>query len=66
MEMPTIIAVAAAALMFSSTAVSQDKSTGSSAQENPPSAQSQMRHGQMQSSPNAAKAPFDLQFIDTI
>lgn len=69
MGIPTQIAVAAdvasavAALILSPAAASQDKSPDSSAQRTTHPAQGQMRRGQMRSSPNAAKVPFDLQFI---
>jgi len=61
MRTTAIALVSIAALSFSTSTAAQNK-------ESHHSSQSGMGHGpmKMESSPNAAKAPFDLQFIDTV
>jgi uncharacterized protein (DUF305 family) len=65
MRLPALAAATFAALAFSSAALSQEKSTSPSGMHTG-TRSAEMDHGSMQSSPNAQKAPFDLQFIDTM
>jgi uncharacterized protein (DUF305 family) len=64
MRFTLLRAAVLAAVFTASSSLAQDKGSTSSGMH------SGMQHGQMghamQSSPNAAKAPFDLQFIDTM
>lgn len=54
------------AIIFTSPAISQDKASSHSGMHGSQSSQGQMKHGSMQSSPKAAKAEFDHQFLDTM
>lgn len=61
------LAIAAlTAVLFSSPAISQDKAGAHSGMHASQSSEGKMNHAVMESSPNAAKAPFDLQFLDTM
>jgi len=72
MPLTNHLTAVAAALLLASTAYAQDKAGaadkqhGSSGHGSAHSSQAQGGHGAMQSSPNAEKAPFELQFIDTM
>lgn len=68
MRLTKITLAALTALSFSATSIAQNKEGHHSASPGTHSSQSGMSHGsmKMESSPNAARAPFDLQFIDTM
>lgn len=53
-------------LSTSALAQGQGQSSSHSGMHGGQSSQAMMGHGAMESSPNAAKAPFDLQFLDTM
>jgi uncharacterized protein (DUF305 family) len=65
MRLFLIASTATISLALSFSAFAQDKSTSSQGLQGSGHS-SKMDHGTMHSSPNAAKAPFDLQFIDTM
>lgn len=62
-----LLAIAAlTAVLLSSPAISQEKAGAHSGMHASESSQGKMNHAAMEISPNAAKAPFDLQFLDTM
>lgn len=68
MRLTAIAITGLAVLSLSAPSVAQNKESNHSASQHGQSSHSEMGHAsmKMESSPNAAKAPFDLQFIDTM
>lgn len=66
MRTQSLAIAALTAILFSTPAISQDKAGAHSGMHASQSSQGKMNHAAMETSPNAAKAPFDLQFLDTM
>lgn len=66
MRTQSLAVAALTAALFSSPAISQDKAGAHSGMHASQSSQGKMNHASTESTPNAAKAPFDLQFLDTM
>jgi uncharacterized protein (DUF305 family) len=61
-----IMALAFATVLVSSSAFAQDKPMAAPSMQDSPAIQPQSGQAALRSSPNAAKAPYDLQFLDTM
>ncbi|WP_151638630.1 DUF305 domain-containing protein [Noviherbaspirillum aerium] len=66
MRITSLVTIAVTALAFSGPVASQQKDTQHSGMHGGQGSGAQMGHAGMQSSPGAEKAPFDLQFLDTM
>lgn len=66
MRITSLVTMAVTTLAFSAPVFSQQKDSPHSGMHGGQGASAQMGHAAMQSSPSAEKAPFDLQFLDTM
>ncbi|MFC7516677.1 DUF305 domain-containing protein [Herbaspirillum sp. GCM10030257] len=66
MHIPSIAAIALTSIVLSAPAISQEKAGAHSGMHGSQSSPGKMSHGSMQSSPDASKAEFEHQFLDTM